>query len=49
MSNLTTIMNHALGSTSLKRIKFKRDPGNLESTECYEGYILEEDDVSEEE
>ena len=29
MSNLTTIMNHALGSTSLKRIKFKRDPGNL--------------------
>lgn len=46
MSNLTTIMNRALGSTSLKKIKFKRDPGNLESTESYEGYILEEDDVS---
>jgi len=46
MSSLTKIMNQALGSTSLKRIKFKRDPGNLESTESYEGYILEEDDVS---
>lgn len=46
MSNLTKIMNQALGSTTLKRIRFKRDPGNLESTESYEGYILEEDDVS---
>ena len=46
MSNLTTLMNKALSSTSLKRIKFKRDPGNHESTESYEGYILEEDDVS---
>ena len=46
ISNLTKIMNQALGSTTLKRIRFKRDPGNLESTESYEGYILEEDDVS---
>ena len=46
MSNLNRIMQQALGSTSLKRIRFKRDPGNHESTESYEGYLLEEDEVS---
>ena len=46
MSSLNNIMQHALKSTSLKKIRFRRDPGNLESFESYEGFILEEDDVS---
>jgi hypothetical protein len=46
MSSLNKIMQQALGSTALKRIKFKRDPGNFESADSYEGYLLEEDEVS---
>lgn len=45
-SHLNKIVSGALKNTSLKRIRFKRDPGNLESSESYEGYLLEEDGVS---
>tara|TARA_B100001123_G_scaffold444039_1_gene591791 strand:- start:1998 stop:2426 length:429 start_codon:yes stop_codon:yes gene_type:complete len=44
--SLNKIIQGALSATALKRIKFKRDPGNLESNESYEGYLLEEDGVS---
>ena len=44
--NLNGIIDRAMKGTSLKRIRFKRDPGNVESTESYEGYLLEEDGVS---
>ena len=39
-------MRSALKTTSLQKIRFKRDPGNVESTSSYEGYLLEEDGVS---
>ena len=45
-SSLNKIIQGALKGTTLKRIRFKRDPGNLESTESYEGYLLEEDGIS---
>lgn len=46
MSNLNNIMRGALKTTSLQKIRFKRDPGNVESASSYEGYLLEEDGVS---
>lgn len=46
MSSLNNIMRSALKSTSLQKIRFKRDPGNHESNTSYEGYLLEEDGVS---
>ena len=47
MSNsLNKIIQGALKGTTLKRIRFKRDPGNVESAESYEGYLLEEDGIS---
>ncbi len=46
MSSLNNIMRDAFKSTSLQKIRFKRDPGNVESNNSYEGYLLEEDGVS---
>lgn len=46
MSSLNNIMRGALKTTSLQKIRFKRDPGNVESNNSYEGYLLEEDGVS---
>ncbi len=46
MSSLNNIIQQALGSISLKKIRFKRDPGNHESMQSYEGYLLEEDETS---
>lgn len=40
------MISGAMKKTALKKIKFKRDPGNLESYESYEGYLLEEDGIS---
>jgi hypothetical protein len=39
-------MHKALAGVNLKKIRFKRDPGNHESMESYEGYLLEEDGIS---
>jgi len=39
-------MRDAIKRINLKKIKFKRDPGNLESFHAYEGYLLEEDDAT---
>jgi len=47
MSNsLNKIIQGALKGTTLKKIRFKRDPGNVEAAESYEGYLLEEDGIS---
>jgi len=46
VNDINKVMHKALSGMSLKRIRFKRDPGNNESTKSYEGYLLEEDGIS---